>query len=170
MKPFDKFLIGLGFLTTLVLAIIFLPKLNSGLASSLGGGATTFFNGLWIAIQVVFAVIVALGIAFAVVKIRKMATTQVIQDGKDGQIIRAVIHDNQIVPLANNGQDIVEMMKLQQQQVVQMQTYWKMLNTATTSMKNMAAYLEQYEVVDADEDEEYEEDEHQDKEPEELMS
>jgi hypothetical protein len=82
--------------------------------------------------------------------------TQVISD-RAGHPVRAVIHKGELVQIAPGGMDITEIMKLQQQQVVQMQNYWKMFSTATTSMKNMAAFINQYGVVDAEEQDEVEE-------------
>jgi hypothetical protein len=152
MKPFDKFLLVLALIASIVLGIIFLPLINPGLSASLGAGAATFFNGLWVALIVLFWVLVGLGIIYAFFRFKRMDRTQVILD-KNGNPVRAVIHKGELVQIPQaGGLDLAELMKIQQQQAIQMQQYWKMFGAATASMKNMAAFMDQYEIVDADED------------------
>lgn len=78
--------------------------------------------------------------------------TRVINDQSDGRPVRAVIHKGQLVPMAPGGLDVTEIMKMQQAQLVQMQQQWKMISSAMASMKSMAAFMDQYEVIDADEE------------------
>ncbi len=152
---FQKVTLVLCLIAISILGLVFLSRSHSPALDAVGSGASTFFNGLWFAITVVFWVVfclaVVIGIAVALVVIRRHLTTHVIYDPKDNRPVRAVIHKGEFVPMAPAGMDLAEIMKLQQQQTMHMQQYWKMFGTATTSMKSMAAFMDQY-VVEADDE------------------
>lgn len=149
----EKFVIIVGIGTVALLAMILLPKFDTPLADSLGSGIATFLHFLGIICLVIIGLVLVIVAAVAFVRIKQMGTTHVIYDPKDGQPVRAVIHKGQIVQMAPAGLDITEIMKMQQQQIMQTQQQWKMIATAMASMKNMATIMEQY-VVDADEGDE----------------
>lgn len=145
----EKFVLIVGIGTVILLAMILLPKFDTPLADSLGSGIATFLHDLLIAVAIVFGLVIIIVAAVAVVKIKHMSTTHVIYDPKDNRPVRAVIHKGQVVQLAPGGADLLEAMKIHQQQAIHMQQHWKMIATATTTMKK---FMDEYD-LDDEEDE-----------------
>lgn len=152
---FEKFVVVLALATAGILFLFLLPKFDAPLADSIGSGLTTFFFWVGIALVVIFILIVVIVSAVAFVKIKQMNRTQIIYDPADGRPVRAVVHKGQLVQLSTNGMDADQTA----QQIAQMKQLWAMLGTASTSMRNMSRFMDELEVVDADEDEVYELDE-----------
>jgi hypothetical protein len=157
---FEKVIVILALVAICILGLLLLPKVDPELSSALGSAIATFFDGLWHGIIIIFFVVLALAVITAIalifVRVYHRRDTHVVYDKKEGQPVRAIIHKGELVQIAPAGMNIAEVMQLQAQQAAQMKQYWQMFGAATASMGKMAAYLEQYEVVDANEDE-YEE-------------
>jgi hypothetical protein len=115
-------------------------------------GLATFFGGVWIAVQILFWLGVAFGVIFGGIRAYQMINTRVVHDKKD-QPVRAIVHRGELVQIAPTGIDANQIM----QQLAHMKQMWQMLSTASSSMKNISRFMEDYEVVDTDGDEEEEE-------------
>lgn len=96
-------------------------------------------------IAILFFTILVLGVTGYIFKLKRDGKVQIVQDGKDGRVTRAVVIDqSQVVQIGSSeGFGLNELMQMQAQMTTQQQKMLQVVSAGATAMQRLAS-LEEY--------------------------
>lgn len=140
----NKLIMLLGLVSFLVIAaaVVFAGNVKQ-VFDDIESGTKEAVSSIWTGLEIIFFVALVLGIIYALIRFKQMRESHIIRDGKNGEQVRAVVHQGQLVQIMDLSADPTKQLDYFKQLM-------QMAGTAALNMKRMDGVVGS-QTVEADE-------------------